>query len=186
MATGASNAELAVMLVDARKGLLTQTFRHADHRLAARHPSCRAGGEQDRSRRFRRGGLSTTSSTNFARIRRAARLSRDRRRSRSPRASATMSRRAAPDTPWYRGAASARSSRDGRGRGGPPRRAVPHAGAMGQSAASRFSRLCRHDRQRRDRARATRSSSPRPAASARSRASSPPTATSRRRTPATR
>ena len=29
MATGASNAELAIILVDARKGLLTQTFRHA-------------------------------------------------------------------------------------------------------------------------------------------------------------
>ena len=29
MATGASNAELAVLLVDARKGLLTQTRRHA-------------------------------------------------------------------------------------------------------------------------------------------------------------
>src|SRR5450432_3432986 len=29
MATGASNAELAVILVDARKGLLTQTRRHA-------------------------------------------------------------------------------------------------------------------------------------------------------------
>ncbi len=29
MATGASNADLAVVLVDARKGLLTQTFRHS-------------------------------------------------------------------------------------------------------------------------------------------------------------
>jgi bifunctional enzyme CysN/CysC len=29
MATGASNADLAVLLVDARKGLLTQTFRHS-------------------------------------------------------------------------------------------------------------------------------------------------------------
>jgi bifunctional enzyme CysN/CysC len=29
MATGASNADLAILLVDARKGLLTQTFRHA-------------------------------------------------------------------------------------------------------------------------------------------------------------
>jgi bifunctional enzyme CysN/CysC len=29
LATGASNADLAVILVDARKGLLTQTFRHA-------------------------------------------------------------------------------------------------------------------------------------------------------------
>src|SRR5580692_6669759 len=29
MATGASNADLAIVLVDARKGLLTQTLRHA-------------------------------------------------------------------------------------------------------------------------------------------------------------
>ena len=29
MATGASNADCAILLVDARKGLLTQTFRHA-------------------------------------------------------------------------------------------------------------------------------------------------------------
>ena len=29
MVTGASNADLAILLVDARKGLLTQTFRHA-------------------------------------------------------------------------------------------------------------------------------------------------------------
>jgi bifunctional enzyme CysN/CysC len=29
MATGASNADLAILLVDARKGLLTQTYRHA-------------------------------------------------------------------------------------------------------------------------------------------------------------
>ncbi|MBV8662440.1 MAG: 50S ribosome-binding GTPase, partial [Hyphomicrobiales bacterium] len=29
MATGASNADLAIILVDARKGLLTQTFRHS-------------------------------------------------------------------------------------------------------------------------------------------------------------
>jgi sulfate adenylyltransferase subunit 1 (EFTu-like GTPase family) len=29
MATGASNAELAVILIDARKGVLTQTRRHS-------------------------------------------------------------------------------------------------------------------------------------------------------------
>ena len=29
MATGASNADLAIMLVDARKGVLAQTRRHA-------------------------------------------------------------------------------------------------------------------------------------------------------------
>ena len=47
MATGASTADLAIILVDARKGVLTQTRRHALHRAAARHPRDRAGGEQD-------------------------------------------------------------------------------------------------------------------------------------------
>ena len=39
MATGASNADLAVLLVDARKGLLSQTHRHAiiTSLLAIRH-----------------------------------------------------------------------------------------------------------------------------------------------------
>ena len=39
MATGASNADLAIILVDARKGLLTQTFRHSiiASLLAVRH-----------------------------------------------------------------------------------------------------------------------------------------------------
>ena len=35
MATGASNAELAVVLIDARKGVLTQTRRHAAVGVAA-------------------------------------------------------------------------------------------------------------------------------------------------------
>ena len=50
MATGASNADLAIILVDARKGLLTQTFRHATivSLLGIRHiADCR---EQDRLR----------------------------------------------------------------------------------------------------------------------------------------
>ena len=52
MATGASNADLAVLLVDARKGLLTQTRRHAIIVAPARHPPRRAGGQQDRPRRL--------------------------------------------------------------------------------------------------------------------------------------
>ena len=47
MVTGASTADLAVILIDARKGVLTQTRRHTLPRLAARHPPRRAGGQQD-------------------------------------------------------------------------------------------------------------------------------------------
>ena len=185
MATGASNADLAVILVDARKGLLTQTFRHSYHRLAARHPPCRAGGQQDRSRRLRRDDV-PRHRRELRGIRQAARLPLDRRRSRYRRASATTSPRAASRRRGIDGPHLLAPSRARRGRGGPPRGAVPPAGAMGQPAASRFSRLCRHDRQRRgpagrrDRRRLLR---PR---SARSRASSPPTATSTRRAPARR
>ena len=49
MVTGASTADLAVVLIDARKGVLTQTRRHSYHRLAARHPPNRAGRQQDGS-----------------------------------------------------------------------------------------------------------------------------------------
>ena len=103
MATGASNADLAILLVDARKGLLTQTRRHADHRLAARHPPCRAGGQQDRPRRFRRSDLSATSSPTSRPSPRRSDFQLDRRRSRSRRASATTSRRAARARPGTRG-----------------------------------------------------------------------------------
>ena len=41
---------LRVILVDARKGVLTQTRRHSYPRLAARHPPRRARGQQDGSR----------------------------------------------------------------------------------------------------------------------------------------
>ena len=52
MATGASNAELAVLLVDARKGLLSQTQPPRHHREPFGHPPRRAGGQQDRPGRF--------------------------------------------------------------------------------------------------------------------------------------
>ena len=76
MATGASTADLAVLLVDAQ-----QRHPHPDppprlHRLAARHPPRRAGGQQDRPRRLRRGAL-RRHPQRLRRVRRAARL-RDR------------------------------------------------------------------------------------------------------------
>jgi bifunctional enzyme CysN/CysC len=52
MATGASTADLAILLIDARKGILTQTRRHAfiTTLLGIRKP--RAGGQQDGPRRL--------------------------------------------------------------------------------------------------------------------------------------
>ena len=55
MATGASTAQAAVLLIDARKGVLTQTKRHSRIVVDARHPPRRVGGQQDGS-----GGLVAT------------------------------------------------------------------------------------------------------------------------------
>ena len=49
MATGASNAELAVILIDARKGRAHPDQAAQLHRLPVRHPGSGAGGEQDGS-----------------------------------------------------------------------------------------------------------------------------------------
>jgi bifunctional enzyme CysN/CysC len=60
MATGASTADLAVILIDARKGVLTQTRRHSYlvSLLGIRHD--RARRQQDGSRRLLPGASSTT------------------------------------------------------------------------------------------------------------------------------
>ena len=55
MATGASTADLAVVLVDARKGLLTADPPPQLHRVAAGHPPGAAGGQQDGPGRLRPG-----------------------------------------------------------------------------------------------------------------------------------
>ena len=57
MVTGASTADLAVLLVDARKGVLTQTRRHSYLAQAGRNPPLRARGEQDGPGRLRPGAL---------------------------------------------------------------------------------------------------------------------------------
>ena len=67
MATGASTADLAVILIDARKGVLAQTRRHSliCSLLGIRHVV--AGGEQDRSGRLRPGRSSSASSPTMRR-----------------------------------------------------------------------------------------------------------------------
>jgi sulfate adenylyltransferase subunit 1 (EFTu-like GTPase family) len=55
MVTGASTADLALVLVDARKGLSSSRRRHAVPGLAAAHPAPRAVRQQDGPRRLRRG-----------------------------------------------------------------------------------------------------------------------------------
>ncbi len=52
MVTGASTANLAVILIDARKGVLTQSRRHAFLASLRRHSAPRRGGEQDGSGRL--------------------------------------------------------------------------------------------------------------------------------------
>ena len=54
MATGASTADLAVILVDARKGDPDPDPAAQLHLFAARRPPCGAGGQQDRPGRLRR------------------------------------------------------------------------------------------------------------------------------------
>ena len=67
MVTGASTADLAVILIDARKGVLTQTRRHCYLVSPARHPPRRAGGQQDGPGRLFAGRSSTRSSPTTAR-----------------------------------------------------------------------------------------------------------------------
>jgi bifunctional enzyme CysN/CysC len=149
MATGASNADLAIILVDARKGLLTQTRRHAYDLLAARHPPRGAGGQQDRPGRLRPGDL-PKHRRRFRRLRRRSAFPTDHRRSRCPAASATTSpplpahplvHRPHPDRSISKSAEVETIAHR--------HPAVPLPGAMGQPPQSRLPRLLRHHRQRR-------------------------------------
>ena len=150
MATGASNADLAIVLVDARKGLLTQTHRHSiiASLLGVRHI------------------VLAVNKIDLVGLRRED-LSRHRRRlsASSPSRSASAPSFAIPLSARYgdnvssrsaahalvRGRASPRHARAGRGRGGPPRGALPPSGPVDQPSASRLPRRRRHDRQRADR-----------------------------------
>ena len=116
MATGASTADLAVILIDARKGVLTQTRRHSYIVVAARHPPRRAGGQQDGPGRLFAGGLRRDRGATIAQFAAqlgladivAIPLSALQRRQRH--------RAAATHMPWYTRPDAAGASGDGRGR----------------------------------------------------------------------
>ena len=132
-----------MILIDARKGVLTQTRRHSYLVSSARHPQHRARGQQDGPGRLRSGAV---------RGHRRATIARSRRRSASPISWPIPISGLAGDNIAKRSDAHAlvhgpdadRASGDrGDRRRGRPGPAVPHAGAVGQSAESRFSRLRR-------------------------------------------
>jgi bifunctional enzyme CysN/CysC len=155
MVTGASTADAAVILIDARKGVLTQSRRHSYlvSLLGIRHVVL--GHQQDGP-----GGLEPGA---FRRDRR--RLPRLRRpdwhRGRSPpsrcrRLRVTTSPSRAAKSPWYKGPALMRWLEEAPGRGRSAGQAVPHAGPVGQPPEPRLPRLLRPGRLRRRAGRATR------------------------------
>ena len=75
MATGASTANVAVILIDARLGVLHAVAPARVHRVAARHSAPRRVRQQDGPRRLRRGTLRRAFSAAFQRVRGRPRLS---------------------------------------------------------------------------------------------------------------
>ena len=131
MATGASTADLAIVLVDASKGLLTQTRAALPDHQPDGDPPHRAGGQQDRPDRLRPGpvrGNSRGVRAGSGRLRlchagghpTGRPLRRQRDRAQHPHA---LVQRPYPSAPS--GDGKARRSRGA---------SVPHAGAMGQPA----------------------------------------------------
>ena len=152
MATGASTADVAIILIDARYGVLEQSRRHAYIAVAARHP---APGRCCINKMdlvdYRRAGLHAASPpTSNA----------------SPDSSASGPSRPFPISalegdnvvkpsqrmPWYHGPYAARAPGDGADRRPPATLRVPLAGAVRAPPAPRLPRLRRPDRQRRDQA----------------------------------
>ena len=147
MVTGASTADLAILLVDARKGLLVQTRRHAAIASLAGHPPGGAGGQQDGPGRLRAGGVRRHRRGFRCAARPAGRVDASPPFRSSP-ATATTSpapARACPGTPaprcWRRWKTRESATDDARV-------AVPHAGAIRQPPGSRLPRLLRQHRRR--------------------------------------
>ena len=90
MATGASTADFAIVLVDARQGILRQTRRHSfiASLLGIKHVDCR--GQQDRFGRLFGRSLSSRISAEYLVLRQGSGLCRLSSQSRSRRALATM------------------------------------------------------------------------------------------------
>ena len=102
MVTGASTADLAVILIDARKGVLTQTRRHSYLVSLIGIKQGRARDQQDGPRRLLAGDLRPIA-RGLPRVRAADRPRGHSSRSRSRACAATTSPTAATHTPWYHG-----------------------------------------------------------------------------------
>ena len=185
MVTGASTADLAVILIDARKGVLTQTRRHTLPRVAARHPPRGAGHQQARPRRLlaRRSSTRSRPTTGPSPPRSASTTSSA---SRCPRSAATTSPSRRENTPWYDGPTLIGHLETVEIDDEQHARPVPHAGAVGEPPQPRLPRLLRRDRRRLGAARRRRPGRAVRAVSPPSSASSPWTATSPRPWPASR
>ena len=162
MVTGASTADLAVILVDARKGVLTQTRRHSYLVVAARHPPRRAGGQQDGPRRLLARSVSEQIEREYRDVRRASSASTDDHL--HPAVGAARRQRRAPRARACRGTTGPtllehlESVEPDRGRGCSARRSACRcSGSTGPN--SDFRGFAGHDRRRHRAARATRSSS---------------------------
>ncbi len=166
MATGASNSDAAVILIDARKGVLTQTRRHSYicSLLGIRHVGAR--GQQDRPGRLLRRALPP----HRRRLPRASRRRSASARSRPFRcrpATATTSRRARERMRWYDGPTLLEHLESLDVDRGLEDAAVPLPGAVGEPAEPRLPRLLGHRRLRRRSQPAIASSSRPPARSRR-------------------
>ncbi len=147
MATGASQADLAIILIDARKGVLPQTRRHAfiaatlgiRHAVLAVNKMDLAGFAEARFREIADAFASAVGRAGL-RLRGADPDQRPRRRQRGAALAAHgVAPRADP----------ARTSRNHRRQPGRRRRAVPPAGPARPAPGRRFPRLCRNRRRRR-------------------------------------
>ena len=164
MVTGASTADLAVILIDARKGVLTQTRRHSfivsllgiRQVVAAINKMDLVDYSRERVR------------SDPARLRRVRGTHRPDRRDLHSRVGDSWPQHRGPRAgdALVRGSDPLRASRERRGRG--PRSVAPvsPAGAVGQSARCHVSRIRRADRERHRSYWAIRSESCRPAARA--------------------
>ena len=157
MVTGASTADLAVILIDARKGVLVQTRRHSYlcHLLGIRNIVLAVNKMDlvdydqatfdkivaDYAAFAEEIGIESFTAIPISRL-------QGRQHHHCALAQHAVVRRAEPDRPPRNAWKSGRRS--------PRRQAVPHAGAVGQPPQPRFPRLLRPDRQRARSSRATR------------------------------